>query len=269
MTGIDLRPADEAVSSADAAAVAAGVAVRELAGIDDLNDTVQLLSDIWGRTGNPPVTPELLRAFSKAGNYIGGAFDGDALVGATIGFHSTPEKQSLHSHIAGVAPGLIGRSVGFAMKLHQRAWALDRGIRIIEWTFDPLVARNAYFNIGKLGAAPVEYLTNFYGVMSDVINGDDETDRLLVRWMLEDPRVVAAATNGRVPAVDAGLLGCTTVAVPTDIEAMRLDEPALAHEWRVRVRERLTDLLGTGGTIVGFDRVQGYVVQTGAAEVAR
>jgi predicted GNAT superfamily acetyltransferase len=268
MTGIDLRPADEAVSSAEAAAYRAGVVVRELAGIDELNDTVHLLSDIWGRTGNPPVTPELLRAFSKAGNYIGGAFDGETLVGATIAFHSTPERHSLHSHIAGVAASMIGRSVGFAMKLHQRAWALDRGIGTIEWTFDPLVARNAYFNIVKLGADPAEYLTNFYGVMSDVINGDDETDRLLVRWALTDPVVVSAAVNGRVPATQAGLEGHVAVAVPTDIEGMRVEEPELAHEWRVRVRERLTDLLGTGGRIVGFDRVQGYIVRPGEGEVA-
>lgn len=269
MTGIDLRPADEAVSAAVAAADTAGVTVRELTGIGELNETVDLLSDIWGRTGNPPVTPELLRAFSKAGNYIGGAFEGDKLVGATIAFHSTPERHSLHSHIAGVTPGLIGRSVGFAMKLHQRAWALDRGIRIIEWTYDPLVARNAYFNIVKLGGVPVEYLRNFYGVMSDVINGDDETDRLLVRWVLDDPAVISAAATGRIPAAELGRPGRVTVAVPADIEVMRLEEPELAHEWRVRVRERLTELLGDGGRIVGFDRVQGYVVQTGKADVVR
>ncbi len=58
------------------------------------------------------------------------------------------------------------------MKLHQRAWAIARGIPVIEWTFDPLVARNAYFNIRKLGAMPVEYLPNFYGIMGDGINGE-------------------------------------------------------------------------------------------------
>jgi predicted GNAT superfamily acetyltransferase len=269
MTELHLRPADEAVSSAQAAADSVGVVVRELSAVDQLNQTVSLLSDIWGRAGSPPVTPELLRAFSKAGNYIAGAYDGERLVGATIGFHSTPERHSLHSHIAGVAPGLIGRSVGFAMKLHQRAWALERGIDIIEWTFDPLVARNAYFNIVKLGAAPVEYLTNFYGVMSDMINGSDETDRLLMRWTLKDPVVVSAAATGRIPSSDPGRPGHVTVAIPTDIESMRVDEPELAHEWRLRVRERLTELLGNGGRITGFDRVQGYVVQTIDAEVSR
>lgn len=230
---------------------------------------MQLLSDIWGRTGNPPVTPELLRAFSKAGNYIGGAFDGETLVGATIAFHSTPERHSLHSHIAGVTPGLIGRAVGFAMKLHQRAWALDRGIATIEWTFDPLVARNAYFNIVKLGAVPVEYLRNFYGVMSDVINGDDETDRLLMRWALTDPVVVSAAATGRIPAAEIDRPDRVTVGVPADIEAMRAEEPELAHEWRVRVRERLTELLADGGRIIGFDRVQGYVLDADSTEVMR
>ena len=117
------------------------------------------------------------------------------MVGAAIAFHSTPDRHALHSHIAGVAPGLAGRSIGYAMKQHQRGWALARGIDVIEWTFDPLVARNAYFNCAKLRALPVEYLTNFYGVMPDVINGDDETDRLLVRWQLRDADVADAASG--------------------------------------------------------------------------
>ena len=92
-----------------------------------------------------------------------------------------------------MAPGLTGRHVGFALKLHQRAWALLRGVSEIAWTFDPLVSRNAYFNLVKLGAQPAEYLPNFYGTMLDTINGDDDSDRLLVRWRLRSPHVVAAA----------------------------------------------------------------------------
>ncbi|GAA1815667.1 GNAT family N-acetyltransferase [Agromyces neolithicus] len=256
----------ESVMAADAAAAASGVTVRELDGIGELHATAGLLAEIWGRPGNLPITPELLRAFSKAGNYICGAFDGDRLVGATIGFHSTPQEQALHSHIAGVAPALTGRSVGFAMKQHQRAWALARDIPVIVWTFDPLVARNAYFNLAKLGAVAVEYLSNFYGVIPDVINGDDETDRLLVRWQLRDPIVVSAAHEGRVPRVDSGQHETVFIAIPPDIESMRRSDPALAHEWRITVRERLTEQLGAGGRIVGFDRAAGYVVQPAARD---
>lgn len=246
-----------AVADAERAARASGVVVRELGDIDDQLQVVSLLSGIWGRTAdNPVVPPELLRALGKAGNYIVGAFAGDELVGGTIGFHSTPERHALHSHIAGVTPGYAGHAVGYAMKLHQRGWALSQGVDVIEWTFDPLVARNAYFNIAKLHALPVEYLANFYGAMTDAINSGDDTDRLLVRWELRDPGVVAAAGGQAAPAGTASI----SVAVPTDIETLRATDPARARDWRREVREQLRSLLERGGRIVGFDRRDGYLV---------
>ncbi|MDY0909702.1 GNAT family N-acetyltransferase [Microbacterium sp. CFBP9034] len=250
-----------AVSAAESAAQTAGVEVREIVGISEQAEVVRLLSSIWGRSpDNPPVPPELLRAFGKAGNYIAGAFAGSELVGATVAFHSTPERRALHSHIAGVTASHVGRSVGFAMKLHQRGWALARGIDAIEWTFDPLVARNAHFNVAKLRARPVEYLTNFYGEMGDAINGDDETDRLLVRWELRDGEVEAAAAAHPI-VVDASGPRYVAIAVPPDIERLRADDLASARLWRRRVREQFTALLGAGGQVVGFDRSAGYVVR--------
>ncbi len=196
----DLLYADEvvttAIAAAEDAALAAGVTVRELAGIDEQAAMLRLLSEIWGRS--PRTRPSARTAARlREGGQLHRAAPSPAMtmVGATIAFHSTPERHALHSHIAGVAPGLAGRSIGYAMKQHQRGWALARGIDVIEWTFDPLVARNAYFNCAKLRALPVEYLTNFYGVMPDVINGDDETDRLLVRWQLRDADVADAASG--------------------------------------------------------------------------
>ena len=205
-----LPEVDRAVQAADAAARSAGVSVRELTDLSELDEVVDLLSSIWGRAENPPVTIELLRAFTKAGNYVAGAFDGGRLVGACVGFFHAPAEDALHSHIAGVSPAATGRSIGFALKLHQRAWALLRGVSEIAWTFDPLVSRNAYFNLVKLAARPVEYLPNFYGPMLDTINGDDDSDRLLVRWQLRDPAVVLASAGGSVSAVAArrARVGC-------------------------------------------------------------
>ena len=266
----------QAVRAAEAAARAAGVSVRELTGIDELNRAVGLLAAIWGRSANPPMTVELLRAFGKAGNYVAGAFDGDCLVGACVGFFHAPASDALHSHIAGVAAAATGRSIGFALKLHQRAWALLRGVSEIAWTFDPLVARNAYFNLAKLGARPVEYLPNFYGPMSDAINGDEDTDRLLVSWRLRDRAdgdavVEDGGTAGAVPALSVAddgspvpgrLDGATSlVAVPHDIERLRVTDPVMARRWRGAVREALTGLVRGGGRIDGFDRAGWYVVR--------
>jgi predicted GNAT superfamily acetyltransferase len=276
---------DRAVHAADAAAQAAHVSVREVTDLAELDAVVRLYATIWGRGGNPPVSIELLRAFTKAGNYVGGAYDEDGqLVGACVGFFHAPSEDALHSHIAGVSASVTGRSVGFALKLHQRAWALLRGVSEIAWTFDPLVSRNAYFNLVKLGAEPVEYLPNFYGAMLDTINGHDDSDRLLMRWRLLDPAVVVACDGGSTPSVvsdelaagavvalgvsaDGGpvpgrLDGATSlVAVPRDIAGLRLSDPALAQQWRIAVRDALTALVADGARIAGFDRDGWYVVR--------
>jgi len=268
----------------DSVARAAGVSVREAADLADLEDVVRLFATIWGRDANPPMTLELLRAFTKAGNYVAGAFADDRLVGACVGFFHAPAEDALHSHIAGVATGMTGRNIGFALKLHQRSWALQRGVSQIAWTFDPLVSRNAYFNLVKLAAQPAEYLPNFYGTMLDTINGDDDSDRLLVRWRLREPAVVAACAgrHSQVQVADELARGATVglgidpdgaplpgdldgetvlVAVPRDIGALRSTDPALAARWRVSVREALSALVADGGRIDGFDRAGCYVIR--------
>ena len=285
LTGVGAVDADldRAVQAADAAALAAGVSVRVGADRAERAGVVALDADIWGRDANPPMTLELLRAFTKAGNYVGGAFEGDRLVGACVGFFHAPAEDALHSHIAGVSSDVLGRHVGFALKLHQRAWAMLRGVSEIAWTFDPLVSRNAYFNLVKLAARPDEYLPNFYGAMLDTINGDDDSDRLLVRWRLRDPSVVAACAGSPAPALVAdelqagavvalgigsdggpepGPLDGTTslVAVPPHIGALRATDPALAQKWRLAVRAALSALVDDGARITGFDRAGWYVV---------
>lgn len=196
----------DALTAADAAARAAGCRVGPISALADLEATCRLFEGIWKPAGeNGLATTELLRAMDKAGSYVAAAFDGesgDELVGACIGFFGPPPHGALHSHIAGVAAGLRGRNVGFALKVHQRSWALQRGAAQVSWTFDPLVRRNAYFNIGKLAGRAAQYLPNFYGPMNDGINGADDTDRLLVEWQLDAPEV-AAACHGRPRTTDA------------------------------------------------------------------
>jgi predicted GNAT superfamily acetyltransferase len=285
--GSAARAETAAIAAAESAAASAGVYVRALDGMAELQRMCELYERIW-RFGpdSMPLSVELVRAMSKAGNYIAGAFDGDELVGACVGFFAPPAHRSLHSHIAGVSPRTRGRSIGFALKVHQRAWALGHGIAEIAWTYDPLVGRNAYFNIGKLGARPVEYLANFYGPMHDGLNGADETDRLLIEWRLNDPGVVAACagTPGRFDAAAEEAAGAryalrrsptgepepatagtptVLVAVPRDIEGLRASDPACAARWRGAVREVLGGLLAAGGRTRGFDRGDCYIVDTG------
>ena len=260
-----------AAGAARAAARASGVDIRELALLPEFTRVVELFDEIW-RPTIQPISAELLRAFSKAGNYVAGAFDGPRMVGASAAFFAAPAHNTLHSHIAGVSgPGTAGRHIGYALKLHQRAFALRNGVTRIDWTFDPLVARNAYFNIVKLGGLPVEYLPNFYGDMADGINGDDDSDRLLLRWDLDAPRPLPAKTDGATVALGRdehggpviGSTGAATVlvAVPPDVEALRIKDFGAAKAWRIAVREVLGGLLADGARVTGFVRDGGYVVR--------
>ncbi|WP_370950228.1 GNAT family N-acetyltransferase [Amycolatopsis sp. cg5] len=265
--------------AADTAAAASGVTVRALSEVPELAAVCGLFESIWQREepGAGPVTPELLRAMVASGNYVSGAFDNGELLGACFGFFGSPAKSALHSHIAGVSSKGMGRGLGFALKLHQRAWALGQGVDSISWTFDPLIRRNAYFNLTKLAADPAVYLPNFYGKMRDTINGTGDTDRLMVTWdLLSEPVRAAASGEPRqvLPAGEAVLLAdadgrpvltpsdapLVLAGVPADIEAVRRADPALGSAWRVALREVLHGLMADGAKVVGFDRAGWYVV---------
>nr|WP_033289099.1 GNAT family N-acetyltransferase [Amycolatopsis jejuensis] len=282
--------AEAAAEAADAAAAAAGVRVREVAELEELEAIFRLFERVWQTDeAGVPLTIELMRAFTKAGNYVSGAYADGELVGACVGFFGTPADEVLHSHIAGVSAAMAGRHVGLAVKLHQRAWALQRGISVIEWTFDPLVSRNAYFNLGKLGATAVEYLPNFYGGLGDGLNGGDESDRLLVHWRISRPEV-AAACGGTPRSLDAAAerksgalvaLGRSEdgapvpgpldgprllVAAPRDIESLRGSDPALAKQWRIALRETLGALMAEGAHVCGYDKAGWYVISRAREE---
>lgn len=284
MSRVDAPPL-LAEEQATAAAHAAGVTVRTVTDLDELIAVEALYEKIWRSDHTPPIGTEMLRALSKAGNYVGCAYAEGVMVGACVGFFAAPADRTLHSHIAGVLPHPARHGVGYALKLHQRAWALQRGVATIEWTFDPLVARNAYFNLVKLAGRPTEYLPNFYGEIRDQINAGDDTDRLVLRWVLQDPDVVAACSTGRQPTTVAQLdradLGVALgrgpagepvigpangrsllVAVPTDVEGMRLTDPALATRWRYAVRKTLGDLIADGARARSFTRDGWYVFDT-------
>ena len=176
-----------------------------------------------------------------------------------------PPGTPFHSHIVGLLPESTGRGLGRAIKLHQRAWCLERGIAEMTWTFDPLVGRNAYFNIQRLGARPVEYLPEFYGAMNDSINSGQLSDRMLMRWDLTtEPPAPGEAQSalGPVGAHDAvadidgrpsgyrappDTRATVTLAVPRDVEGLRRKDAALAHEWRSETRAAFAQLFARAG----------------------
>ncbi|GAA2348750.1 GNAT family N-acetyltransferase [Dactylosporangium salmoneum] len=266
----------DAAALAEATAAAAGVTVAELTTIEEMTEACALLDRIWRpEPGDPLITLKLLKGLSYFGSYVAGVFAGGRMAGACVGFLAA---DGLHSHIAGVDAALRGRHAGHAVKLHQRAWALSRGIGMISWTFDPLVSRNAYFNLTKLGAVPTQYLANFYGAMHDEVNAGTETDRLLVHWDLTSERVRKALSVAAPPPADGAVVGLgvgadggpvlgridgprVLVAAPGDIEALRRVDAAAADRWRAATREVLGGLMAAGRTVAGFTRDGWYVIE--------
>jgi predicted GNAT superfamily acetyltransferase len=251
----------------------------------EARDAVQALAQIWPRQdGKEPLPPELAWVFAHSGNYVAIARAGSDTVGAAIGFRGEDEDGiHLHSHIAGVLPQWQGSNVGYQLKQHQRSWAMRRGIDRITWTFDPLVARNAYFNVVKLGAHLTRYYVDFYGPMDDGINDGDETDRCLATWRLSGPAALAAAAGEFMPADlghhrAAGAVEVLTrsesgapslssssapvrlLQLPRDIVEMRGADAPLAREWRLALRRALTDAFRDGLEVVGVSRDSCYVV---------
>lgn len=221
--------------------------IRTLDTVDGIHDAARVLDEVWGERGTMPAN--ILRALEHVGNYVVGLFDGERMIGASAAFFGPPAERSMHSHITGILPAFQGRGLGRQLKEHQRAWALQRGVGRITWTFDPLVRRNAHFNLAVLGARATEYLVNQYGEMNDAVNRGDESDRIMVSWALAEPAAPAPA--------DAEILA--TVQVPDDIETVRRSDPAAAAAWRVRVREQIRGHLASGHRIAGFDR-RGYLI---------
>ncbi|HUB51584.1 MAG TPA: hypothetical protein VL986_05530 [Terracidiphilus sp.] len=129
----------------------------------------------------------------------------------------------LHSHMLAVKQAYRNRGLGMRLKLEQRLDALSRGIRHMEWTFDPLEIKNAYLNIHRLGAVAREYRPDFYGVSSSRLQGGLPTDRLVAEWELDSERV-RAILEGRP-------------AVMHDIEE-RIEVPASIYQWKASDLDR-------------------------------
>jgi predicted GNAT superfamily acetyltransferase len=284
-----------------------------VAGVYDDTNGQRLIGGAVGFFGSDDVGPDTAAAFTTAGagqgtsqdSYSGSATNLGAGTGADQAANDRWLRIHLHSHIAAVVPAAAGRHAGYALKLHQRAWALRHGVDRITWTFDPLVRGNAYFNLVKLAARASRYLVDFYGDMPDKVNAGHGSDRLLVDWALDSPQAVAAADGIRpeppeiAPLLDAGavllsasgrdtapststapstrpLQGRTTgprllAGTPHDIHGLRQHTPDHARAWRYALREALTEALDRGYRITGFTRSGWYLLEhpASAASAAR
>lgn len=236
----------------------AGVKVRLVDDVAELGLVASLFADLWQEPGGQaPASAHLLAALRLSGNYVSSAWRDGELLGASMAWSGPPRGRELHSHVTGVRAARQGGGIGLALKLHQRSWAAERGYESITWTFDPLVRRNAAFNLLTLGARPERYLVNAYGEMDDVLNADGgESDRLLVRW-----HVAAEPVAAPLGAPPPGETRPVLVPTPEDVSELRRTAPSEAAAWRLRLREELASALAAGARITGLTKAGEYEVE--------
>jgi predicted GNAT superfamily acetyltransferase len=187
----------EAWDLAHAAAETAGVTLRPLTSIADADAILRVMIATWGEHQLLP--REEIVALAESGNVPWGADAGGQTIGYVLGWAGVDPEDGLHlhSHMLAAVPDRRHRGVGYALKLAQRAACLEQGIHLIRWTFDPMISRNAWLNLGKLGALADRFRRDLYGEMADELNVGERSDRLVVRWELDrDPYLLETSVPG-------------------------------------------------------------------------
>lgn len=219
-----------------------------------------LIADLFDKVWDVKsmVSPEIMTASLHNGGYgsviyidsrpVGAAF---ALVGRALPGLNGP---NLHSHATGVLPEFVGKGIGEMIKRHQWDWAKENGFDTITWTFDPLVRRNAHFNVIKLGATVLGYHQNFYGELDDGINAGEQSDRVLVRWNVAG--VAAPQANTFVEPSQTAVV----IETPADIEQLRKTDRVQSDGWRAGQRAAFESAQLSGLSVVGLSNDFSYVL---------
>lgn len=286
--------------------------IRPLETPEDMARLEALQDLIWPGSALDIVPAHLLLTLAHNGGLVLGAFEGGALVGFVLGFlgtdDSTPERPAMArlkhcSHQLGVHPEHRDRGLGEALKRAQRQHVLDQGLRLVTWTYDPLLSRNAYLNIRRLGAVCHTYRREIYGAMRDGLNAGVPADRFVVDWWVTSRRVRERLEGGRPPldlahflAAGARELNPATldeagqprpadrsespegalalVEIPPDFQALREHDAGLALAWRVHSRALFEGCFAAGYMVTDFVHLRGrpaprsfYVLAQGEASL--
>ena len=222
------------------------IEIRQLFHLDEFQDVLRLQQEIWSFADIELLPLRFLVVVSRIGGHVFGAYDGAEMIAfcfAIPGF-KPGNAPYLHSHMLGVLPGYRDTGIGRRLKLRQKEEALGRGIRLIEWTFDPLELKNAYLNIVKLGAIVRRYSENQYGVTASPLHGGLPTDRCYAEWWLDDTR-------------EKGKNIVERISYPADIGRIRAEDNARARAIQQANAEKFQAAFAGGLAVTGFERSAG------------
>ncbi len=240
--------------------------IRPCRNIEEIEACVRLQQRIWGYADFELYPSRLFVNLTHIGGHVIGAFcsSGRGRVGELVGFVSAMPawrdgKRYLHSLSLGVAAGHENQGLGRKLKIEQRRLALEAGIRRIEWTFDPLRAKNAFFNIVRLGAVTRRYRPDYYGRVESKLQQGLPSDRLLCEWWLKSARVRAALASSAhstgPPAASAERGRCEQIIeIPLGFTALAEREPGKARKLQRAVRRKFEDCFCRALAVTGFER---------------
>ena len=262
------------------------IEIRDIRTIEEYRAVEGLQIEAWGDDERDIVPLSQLVGASYVGGSLIGAFDDKRLAGFAYGFYGHLAGSIVHhSHMLAVDPAYRKRNLGFELKAAQRQHVLADGITDrMTWTFDPLQSLNAHFNFAKLGVVSDTYKVNVYGEMGSSFLHRNGTDRLLVTWLLKDPRVEELLDNvtgrrehgerGRHavrllrnsdsdkpvfgPSVEeAENAKLAAIEIPTNIVAIEKRDFDLARDWREATRRVFSEAIDAGFVVTDFISVDG------------
>jgi len=238
----------------------------------------------WGLADEGYVVPvaTMIGAQHHGGLVLGAFLPDGTAVGLSFAFLGrVGERWCLYSQLTGVVPGYQGRGLGAKIKEIQRDHARAVGLDFIAWSFDPLQAGNAHFNLHRLGASAIRYLENMYGLRTDALNLGVPTDRLIAEWPVRPaprspfegigwPRLVEGPDEPKLNGFDS-VAGSPIllVEIPADIRRIRAEDPSRAEKWRSAIAGALTTAFAAGYRADDVVREAGrsfYVLRRGVVD---
>jgi predicted GNAT superfamily acetyltransferase len=234
------------------------IEIRQVTTIEEYDACVRLQREVFGLPDLEISPRRHLIVSAQAGGWTLGAFDQEKLVGFVLHLPAVREDEIFgYSHMMAVAAEYQNKGVGARLKWAQRARALSEGREHIKWTFEPVRARNAYFNLNRLGVVVRSYAMNFYG--TDYATNPSEraagalgmdSDRLFAMWELRSPRVAALADgqDHQVGKPDE------VIEIPNDFGALLKSDPSSAKAEALRIREEFLKAFSAGLVCRAFAR---------------
>ncbi len=221
--------------------------------VGEFRQALALQKEVWGFTDAELVPVRMFVVGDKVGGHVIGAYEGSDMVGFAYAIPGLRNgKPFLHSHMLAVREQYRNCGLGRRIKLFQRELALEQGIALIEWTFDPLEIKNSFFNLERLGAMARRYVVNQYGITASPLQGGLPTDRLVAEWWLRSRRVEALLSTGQHPPV----ISEARVEVPAEVYQWKAspEQRARAAEVQARTRDLLQSHFAAGRAVLGYER---------------